>query len=334
MALIPTPQQFMAARLPSSATKETGRTVRAVAAYGASSVTVSGGAFCPITAFRKDFDDTHITALNFATVASNIITLTRPGYYLVTYHTGLMISLKQASSVVPDTTIGKTVLKAGGEELPGTEGYFSMTEVPDLTGLLKLNGEETTPSVTVAIEGLVGKTAPFETVTVADDEGMSVDIGGATGLTDPFQEEEFTVYQTSGPGNGLTAGSLTASKEAIVTLDDAQTFPVTATPLTVISSNTLDGESKQGVTIDDTDIDGLVNFSGLTAEETAINDVPLKGSTSGTAMLIVRYNASNALKLFIDGTEYDPTVGVFGSRESGTADVISLNTSISIIKLF
>jgi len=233
-------------------TLRTQRTIRAISGYGTSSVDVTGGALCSITDFRKDFDDTNITALDFAEVTANLITLSRPGYYLVTYHTALIIALTQATTVNPATTVGKTILKAGGVELTGTAGYVTMTEYPKLDGFLKVDG--------------------------VDDFLVQSDLSAGN------------TSSAEGCGGGGCFNALT------------------------------------GGTIDGT--------SNATKVETVDTESNVIGSTSGTAILTVRYNTSNVLKLYIGTTPYDPTVGVHGSRDSGTVDVLALSTSISIIKLF
>ena len=227
---------------------KTQRTIRAITGYGTASVDITGGALCSITDFRKDFDDTHITALDFASVTSNLITLSRPGYYLVTYHTVLLIDIVEAATVNPSSTVGKTILKAGSLELTGTQGFVTAPEIPNLNDFLKWDGTDTGPLV-------------------------QVDVGGATG--------------TSVSGD--------------VTLDANQV-------------------------LDCTD-----NIDPVTTEST---DSYVKGSTSGTAMITVKYNASNVLKIFVGVTEYDPTIGVYGSRDYGTSDVLALSTSISLVKIF
>ena len=245
---------------------KTQRTIRAITGYGTASVDVTGGALCSITDFRKDFDDTHITALDFASVTSNLITLSRPGYYLVTYHTVLLIDIVEAATVNPSATVGKTILKAGSLELTGTQGFVTAPEIPNLNDFLKWDGTDTGPLVQVGLGGATGTAA----------------LGGATGTADIY---------------------------GAVTLD-VQNVPVT-----------LDTQ-----TLDCTD-----NIDPVTTEST---DAYVKGSTSGTAMITVKYNASNALKIFVGVTEYDPTIGVYGSRDYGTSDVLALSTSISLVKIF
>ena len=253
---------------------KTQRTIRAISGYGTSTVGVNGGALCTITDFRKDFDDTHITELNFVTVSSNLLTLTRPGYYLITYHASLFILLQESESVNPTTTVGKTILQAGGQDLAGTQGFVTMTEIPNLNKFLK-GPAEGALEIGVNLNGATGKTAAFETMSFAKCDGDGCEFG--------------------------------------------------------ITDATLDGEGKQDVTLNDQTLDATTNIETVTTEST---DSYVRGSTSGTAVVTVKYNASNVLKVFIDGTEYDPTIGVKGSRETGTADVLNLSTSISLIKLF
>ena len=231
----------------------TQRTIRAISGYGTASVDVTAGALCSITDFRKDFDDTHITALDFATVTANLITLSRPGYYLVTYHTVLFIDIVEAATVNPSATVGKTILKAGSLELTGTQGFVTAQEIPNLNDFLKWDGTDLAPLIQVDLSAANTSSA----------EGCD----GA------------------GCFNAITGG-----------------------------------------TIDATD-----NIDAVTTEST---DSYVKGSTSGTALITVKYNASNVLKIFVGATEYDPTIGVYGSRDFGISDVLALSTSISLIKIF
>lgn len=230
----------------------TQRTIRAISGYGTASVDVTAGALCSITDFRKDFDDTHITALDFATVTANLITLSRPGYYLVTYHTVLFIDIVEAATVNPSATVGKTILKVDSLELTGTQGFVTAQEIPNLNGFVKCDDED-----------------PFL---------VQIDLSGAN---------------TSSAEGCAGAGCFNA-----------------------ITGGTIDGTS---------------NASRVTTEST---DSYVKGSTSGTALITVKYNASNVLKIFVGATEYDPTIRVYGSRDFGISDVLALSTSISLVKIF
>jgi len=253
----------------------TQRTLRAITGYGTSSVDVTAGALCSITDFRKDFDDTHITALDFATVTANLITLSRPGYYLVTYHTVLFIDIVEAATVNPSATVGKTILKVDSLELDGTQGFVTAQEIPNLNDFLKWDGTDTGPLTKANISGAPGKTDAFNVVSYALNGG--------------------------GPQDGPTNITFNGSDQQIITLD-------TQDP------------------IDCTD--------NIDAIETASTDSYVKGTTSGTALITVKYNASNVLKIFVGATEYAPTIGVYGSRDFGISDVLALSTSISLIKIF
>lgn len=268
---------------------KTQRTIRAVTGYGTSSTDITAGALCTITDFRKDFDPTHITELNFCSVTSNLITLTKPGWYLITYHAALFILLQEAATVNPTTTVGKTILKAGSLELSGTAGFVTMTEIPNLNKFVRVDDEEA-----------------FQ---------VKVDVGGATGKTDPF-------------GVNYDAPYTFSSAE----FTEGQVLTDVSTTFDAINADTLDGSLQQALSLDtNQQLDCTSNASKVTTEST---DSYIKGSTSGTALVDCHYNASNVLKIFIGGTEYDPTIGVMGSRETGTADVLNLSTSISLIKLF
>jgi len=131
---------------------------------------------------------------------------------------------------------------------------------------------------------------------------VKVDVGGATGKTDGFGVQNF---QLCGEGAGCADG---------------------------LDTTGLDGGNQMPVTLDSPqNIDATDNIDPVTTEST---DSYVKGSTSGTALVTVRYNASNVLKIFVGVTEYDPTIGVYGSRDFGISDVLALSTSISLIKLF
>lgn len=271
---------------------QTQRTIRAVTGYGISGVDVTAGELCSITSFRKDFDDTHITALNFVTVASNLITLTKPGYYLVTYHTALSIAIVESETVNPSSTVGKTILKAGSLELEGTAGYVTAPEIPNLNGFLKCDSE-----------------GPLE---------VTVDVSGATGKTNAITKTSVAVCEASGTGS----------------VDEYGVVSITLTgPCTdVLTAAELDAENKLDITLDtQTPLDCAINAELVTTESTESNAI---GTASGTALVAVKYNADGDLKIFVGASQYSPTIGVFGIRDSGVTPVFALQTSISIIKLF
>lgn len=115
---------------------------RAYAAYGAASTSVTTGATCSLTALVQDHDETKATNMEICTLASNQITFTKPGQYLVTYHASFELDIGGATTHVPAVTNVTSYLRADGNTLAGTTHYASAAQVLNLSDFVKTDGGE------------------------------------------------------------------------------------------------------------------------------------------------------------------------------------------------
>lgn len=143
---------------------------RAYAAYGSASTSVTTGATCSLTALVQDHDATTATNMELCTLASNQITFTKPGQYLVTYHASFELDIGGATTHVPAVTTVTSYLRASGNTLAGTTHYASAAQVPNLSGFLKADGADQ-PEIQVALGGATGKTEAFDVVAYALEGG-------------------------------------------------------------------------------------------------------------------------------------------------------------------
>ncbi len=256
----------------------------------------------PLANVVSDVDETGDASAVLASVSSNEISFTAAGIYLVTYHCTGEVSLAGATDYLPGVGSLTTYLRASGTTVPGTTHLASCPLIPNFRGFVKTDNEALDISVNVG--GATGLTAIFETEPVATCDGSTVDVGNATGIED----------------------------SGVVTLDNPQVLTVTNTCVEVISAATLDVSNQQAVTLDaDQNLDATTNAAAI-ADYSTTGAASL--STSGTCILEVVNDAahSGTLKIKIGATLYANALDLYGEL-STFPNGNPTKASISIIRL-
>ncbi len=241
--------------------------------HGADSTSLP--AILPLTDIIHDQTDDATEAF-LGTLSGGVLTLSKCGWYLVHYTAVLTLDVGGAASQSSPSEVSATViLRADSVELSGSTSTTSAQLLKNFDGFL--------------------------TATDNDAVAVTVDVGGATGVTNAFDKVQFTL-SGGGAAYGLTDVNLNGSDQSTVTLDSPQDLDV-------------DVSGANGITV----VDGSTPPSGT-----------VTATVSGSAFFKVDRDPadSGALKIFIGATPYSPDLDVYGTSSGGT--VTATNVSLSI----
>jgi len=292
---------------------------------------VSGGTVMPVDAVKFNFDSIDSSGSIFLAIDSGALKFTKPGTYLVTYSAGIEAEVRQAIAIKPGVGAeGEFFLRAGEQKMLGTSGFVTACEIPNLTGLIRLNEGETE---LILDTDLTGAHVTSETLTALP---VFKDPSSAPTMT---VVTELTVDAGFGACGELEGGQVVC-RSGVEGGTNGDTFDPDLPPENLGNAIDFDALETAGVisstiTQDATDIT-TANATPLTDDDTNPDGVGItvKGTASGSAIVtVVREETTMEMKIDVGGTLYAPKIDVFGQRNAGRGNVYGVNLTLSVLKL-
>jgi hypothetical protein len=180
---------------------------RAYVVNGNTPANLSGGQKCTLTSITYDHDATKQANMILATVASDVVTFTKPGRYLLAYHATHELDLGGAEGHVPGVVKVETEVKVGGTAITGIVGAFSAVQIPNLSGFVTNEG-----AIVQSVD-LCGVTVTSEELSSTEDGAVAwqqyinstIDCPQAVDVTTSLNV--IADYTPSGTVSGMTSGT-------------------------------------------------------------------------------------------------------------------------------